>query len=196
MIKLFIFDMGGVLVRNFNILPQAAEYLGLSYGDLFGYIKDDLYPLMEGRLGVHDFWKNLEQKSGIEITREFWTELFRPRIDQSTSGLITRLKKYYPVVCGTNTMDEHYRIHQENGDYLIFDRVYSSHLMRTAKPKPGFFNLILEKEGVKPEETVFTDDLPENVEAAASLGINSFMFTDAAEFEKDLADSGLGLQPF
>jgi len=35
MIKLFIFDMGGVLTQNYKVLPEAADILGLSHGELF-----------------------------------------------------------------------------------------------------------------------------------------------------------------
>ena len=44
-------------MRNFNILPEASERIGLDYNRLLEYIRDDLKPLMEGRLGAGEFWK-------------------------------------------------------------------------------------------------------------------------------------------
>jgi len=157
--------------------------------ELLGYIEDDIFPLMEGSLSAGDFWKNLSGNSGLSIDREFWGELFKPVIDEETRKIISELKTAYRVVCGTNTIAEHFDIHENRGDYDIFNEVYASHLMGIAKPKPDFFRWILEKEGVLPEETIFTDDLAENIDAARALGINSFLFKDALTFESELKEA-------
>lgn len=49
------------------------------------------------------------------------------------------------------------------------------------KPDPEIYKTLLNKYGLKPEETVFVDDLPENVSAAVSLGINGIVFTSYEE---------------
>ena len=42
------------------------------------------------------------------------------------------------------------------------------------KPSEYFFSYVLEKEGIKPEETLFVDDGPRNVAMAAEMGIHTF----------------------
>ncbi len=186
MIKLYIFDMGGVLARDFEILPDAAALLGLSADALRALISEDMPALMDGSLSGVRFWQRIGQKAGVRVESNPFIDLFHPTIDRETGDLIEGLRKNSRVVCGTNTMAEHYDIHSRRGDYGVFDAVYASHLMRLAKPDPRFFLEIMEREGVRAEETVFTDDLQENIDAARSLGIRSHLFTDARSFAEAL----------
>jgi len=50
--------------------------------------------------------------------------------------------------------------------------------MGISKPDPDFYWHILNKEGIKPENTVFVDDTEENIISAQKIGINSILFTD------------------
>ena len=141
---------------------------------------------MEGRIALRDFWQEFSNNSGISIKEEMIGGLFKPEIDAEVESIIVELKKHYPVVCGTNTLKEHWDYLHERGIYRIFDRVYASHIMQTAKPEEEFFRLILEAEGVLPEETVFIDDFIENVNAGSTLGMHSLLFSDAPSLDSDL----------
>lgn len=44
------------------------------------------------------------------------------------------------------------------------------------KPDPAFFRLACERLRIWPEESVFIDDTPMNVEAAEYFGMNGFLF--------------------
>lgn len=44
------------------------------------------------------------------------------------------------------------------------------------KPDPVVYERVLERYGARPEETFFADDLVENVESAAALGIHAHLF--------------------
>jgi putative hydrolase of the HAD superfamily len=54
--------------------------------------------------------------------------------------------------------------------------VYSCHY-NLAKPDTELFRMILDKFGLVPSETLFVDDMPYNVEAARSLGMEALVFT-------------------
>jgi putative hydrolase of the HAD superfamily len=58
-------------------------------------------------------------------------------------------------------------------EYLLF-----SCYLSTAKPDPRCFALALDRLGASPEEVIFIDDRPDNVAAAARLGISAVHFTD------------------
>ncbi|RPJ46263.1 MAG: HAD family phosphatase, partial [Chloroflexi bacterium] len=47
------------------------------------------------------------------------------------------------------------------------------------KPDPRFYRLALERLGVEPEEAVFVDDLPENVQGAQEVRIQAFVHEDS-----------------
>ncbi|HCP23855.1 MAG TPA: HAD family phosphatase, partial [Dehalococcoidia bacterium] len=53
------------------------------------------------------------------------------------------------------------------------------------KPDPAFFQRILGGLGAPPEECVFIDDRPENVESARTLGIDALHFQSLEKLETD-----------
>jgi putative hydrolase of the HAD superfamily len=196
MIKLFIFDQGGVLCRDFDVGPEAAKRLGIDVKDFRRLIAPDIMAFMRGELGSGEFWSRFGARSGLSVAEDYWATLFRPSLDAATVGVVEELRAGCRkrgsgrVVGGTNTIGPHYAIHKAGGQYDCLDAVYASHLMGAAKPEPGFWLSILEAEGVTPAEAFFTDDFPENVEAAARLGINARLYRDAAGLRADL--EGLG----
>jgi 2-haloacid dehalogenase len=72
-----------------------------------------------------------------------------------------------------------------------FDDVFISGKEGIAKPDPRAFKLLLNRNAVDPGEALFADDVLENVEAAAAVGIKSHLFTSAADFERRLTVEGL-----
>ena len=59
------------------------------------------------------------------------------------------------------------------------------------KPDPAIFEILRERFGLDPVKTVFIDDLPDNVEAARTLGFVGLVFTDAPRLRDDLRELGL-----
>src|SRR5579863_1582004 len=66
-----------------------------------------------------------------------------------------------------------------------------SGLEGVAKPDQKIFEILLSRYGLTPAGTVFIDDLPANVAAAAELGVVAIQFTTAAQLRSDLRDLGL-----
>ncbi|MBT8082631.1 MAG: HAD-IA family hydrolase [Gammaproteobacteria bacterium] len=56
------------------------------------------------------------------------------------------------------------------------------------KPEPQIYEYLLDAYQLEPTDTIFIDDLPENLDAAASLGIRTIRFVDAAQCERALFD--------
>jgi glucose-1-phosphatase len=55
----------------------------------------------------------------------------------------------------------------------LFERLFLSHEIRMAKPAPDIYGHVLEKAGIRAEETAFFDDNAANIAAAAELGIRA-----------------------
>ena len=189
--KLYIFDMGGVVARNCNILPDLAAHLGASQEDVRDWGKDLFFPLMEGKLSAQRFWEIFSQRSGLRVEEGLFAKFFNPVVDDAVHACILKLKARHRVICGTNTIAEHYAIHCKRGDYQAFDLVYASHRMGVAKPDREFYRHIIEKEKFSPAQIVFIDDRPENVEAARALGIHALHFTGGDHLREQL-----DIQPF
>lgn len=198
MIKTCIFDMGGVLIREFQIANPLMKFLGRSekgFGEISGEIREALRSHSCGLLDETEFWDiycNVTGDSLPETTGSLLGRFFNPTLDIPTVRVVEDLKgKGMRVVCGTNVIDSHYRIHMEHGDYQVFDTVYASHILGVCKPNPDFFHTILEKEGLAPEEAFFTDDLEQNVDVAAQIGIHAYVYVDSQTLQAQLASLGI-----
>ena len=69
----------------------------------------------------------------------------------------------------------------ENMDGVVF-----SCEVKEIKPEPEIYKTLLSRFGLKPEESVFLDDRPENCEAARKLGIHAIEFHDLKQAAKEL----------
>lgn len=188
------------MVHNAAVIPRIASRLGMSEADFFRgagsdpaathtspYHLGDVAALMRGEMDSAQFWSSFTARTGVSVSGDPWHDFFEPVPDEETAALIRALRGGGSrVVCGTNTLDAHYRRHLERGDYALFDKVYASHLMGIIKPDAAFWRYILEKEETPPENAFFTDDFEENVRAAEKLGIRARLFVNAKDLARQL----------
>lgn len=62
---------------------------------------------------------------------------------------------------------------------------------RLMKPDPAIYRLALDRFGLAASAAFFVDDRPENVAAAAAMGIDAHLFVDAATLRRDLRAAAL-----
>jgi len=184
--KLYVFDMGGVVSTDGNVLAQISACLKISVEEFISLAGDTEVELSEGRITAQEFWQRFSRVSGKEIREELFGKFFDPRLNKGTVAIIETLKKESRVVCGTNTIEPHYLKRVERGDYQLFDELYASHIMGIAKPKAAFFEYIFRKEQIEARDAVFIDDDPENVESAEELGLEAILFRDAVSLKKEI----------
>ncbi len=177
--QLYIFDMGGVVSHNRDVLPAITGYLGITQEEFIAFAGENIRELMEGRIPSNEFWSRFSKAYGKKVEEELYFKFFNPSLDEGIIGIIKHLKKSSKVVCGTNTIDTHYERHLILGDYDFFDAVYASNKIGISKPNPDFYRYILNQEEINPEDALFIDDDQDNVLAAESLGIESILFTDS-----------------
>jgi len=78
--------------------------------------------------------------------------------------------------------------------YELFDAVLESSVLGVRKPDPRFYELACEAVGVRPDESVFLDDLGVNLKPARALGMHTIKVTDPDEALAELARlTGLSL---
>ena len=71
------------------------------------------------------------------------------------------------------------------------DGVIFSCEVKEIKPEPQIYRTLLTRFGLKPEESVFLDDRPENCEAARVLGIHAIEFHNLKQAAKELEKLGV-----
>jgi FMN phosphatase YigB (HAD superfamily) len=127
--------------------------------------------------------------------REFtsiWNGIFgsNPRMERS----ILALKDRFPLFLLSNTSDLHLAYLTQNYAVLqhFADGVFSFRA-RCAKPDRKIFETAIHQFGLKPENTIYVDDLAPNVRSALDIGLKAIRYdlTDHAEFERQLAEHGI-----
>ena len=177
---LFIFDMGDVLVYNGVNFPEIARHLGLDE-DVFmaDYERYDI-PLMEGWMDTLCYMRHLETEFGVRIDGNLFSEIYHPSVNTSLLPVLEKIRGAgRRAVIGSNTFRPHAEVIAalEEKPFSYFDALYFSHDMHITKPSLAFFRYILDKEGVDASASFFIDDREENIRAAESLGIRSFLYS-------------------
>jgi putative hydrolase of the HAD superfamily len=72
----------------------------------------------------------------------------------------------------------------------LFDGVVISSRIQMVKPEIQIYEYLLATHGLIATETVFIDDLSENLVAASTLGIQTIQFVDANQCKRDLTNLG------
>jgi len=177
--KLFIFDMGNVLIKNIDVSEGCMKAIGPTV-DLGDFLKDYRhyeFPLMDGVMTDKQYWEHFQQTFGVKIDGDPIEENFFPEENTEVLSLVKQLRKEgNRVVLGTNTNAEHFNIVKAMGLFENFDRVYASHIMHCSKPLKVFYQKILKEENTLPQDAFFIDDMEENTKQAEKMGIKSFIY--------------------
>ncbi len=193
-----IFDLGGVLVQTLweRVTEPVSQMNGMSPDEVMDQIRkgNAYFPHMSGEIDFDEFHKRMMTQLGLNLgANEFlamWNSILEPH--PGTGEIVEKLKGHYRLSIGSNTDVPHFRQSREVQPIIsMFDDVLVSYELGHCKPDVAFFQLGLEKLGVSPNETVFIDDLKDNVEAANSLGITGIQFLSANQLNSDLTNLGL-----
>jgi len=76
-------------------------------------------------------------------------------------------------------------------EMFIFDDYVLSFELGMVKPEPEIYLEAARRAGCRPEECVFIDDMPENVEAALKLGMAGVVYGPATDLSAELEKLGL-----
>lgn len=200
MIRTIIFDLGGVIITIDQ--PQAVrnfQEIGLKDAAMLldPYTQQGVFgDLEEGLISDEDFRRELSRMVGRELT---WEECqygwlgYRKELPPRNLEALRRLREEgYRLVLLSNTNGYMQRWAETDFDGKggsiadYFDALYRSYEVKLMKPDPKFFQLVLEREGLRPEEALFVDDGQRNVEVAESLGIKGYCPENGADWTQDI----------
>lgn len=196
MIKNLLFDLGGVImdIRRLNCVASF-ERLGMKDADSFlgEYSqKGPFLQLEEGLISEAEFRTAVRAMIDGEVSDEQIDMAFCDfLVGIPTHRLVElrELKKSYNIymLSNTNSIMWRSRIAEEfrqegleREDY--FDGIVTSFEARSIKPDAKIFHTVVEKLGIKPEETLFLDDSQKNLDAASELGFHTLLVAPGSEF--------------
>lgn len=193
MIKALIFDFAGVIgSEGYSIWVREKKALGIeSTGTYFHDISNKLD---RGDITREEFTQDLAKKVGTDSSK-IWGEMFKKiEINDELLNYIEQLKKNYKIGLLTNYnhlwMNELFSIYKLE---KYFDSKVISSLVNVIKPEKEIYQISLDRLKIKPEEALFFDDRPRNIEGGEEVGIKSFLFVDNKKFIEDLRSCGITL---
>lgn len=181
MIKNVVFDLGGVVVgRTYQQNKGIHEAFKFLQGEDFPqYWKD----FDRGVVTQPEVAQHLSERTGKTVLQcSDMIDTIRDMYDEfpATVELIKRLSDAgYALYVLSNMPYEFYDYMSKFDVFKYFDDVLISSQEKVMKPDPAFFNLLFERFGLVPSETLFIDDKRMNIDAANKLGLHTFHFTDS-----------------
>lgn len=199
MIKCVFFDFDGVL-RNWDYDQARVEELyGISL-DAFrevAFAPENFEPAIRGVITDGEWVSNIGQIlkksfSDQDVARamETWSSRTGELVPE-VLDIIRECKLRLPVALVTNATTKLTRDLESLGIDDLFDHVINASEVGSVKPEPEIYLHALKLAGVEPHEAFFTDDLPENVEAAERLGYVGHVFETPEDLRTALAKSGV-----
>ena len=187
-IKNIIFDLGGVIIDiDSNQIINHLKKNGFTKFELLETpeVKRTLKQFECGIISSDTFGKTLTKQFDLKVSAQKFDEIWNSMIldiPQRRIDLVKKLKSHYHVYLMSNSNEIHYdlfirdlqlRFGYREFDSL-FDKSFFSFDTHLSKPNPDFFTLVLDRYNMKPEETLFIDDTPENILVAQQLGMLTY----------------------
>lgn len=198
-ITTIFFDLGGVCLSNgwdHEQRQALARKLGFDYEPFDSRHRQVVDSLERGQLALDEYLK--------------WTLFYEPRsftvervIDEiqqlstpfaETLQIVRALRERSGCLLATLNNESRelneYRI-ERFGLHSLFTVFFTSCYLGLIKPQPDMYRRALQITQRRPDECLFVDDRPMNVEVARILGMHPVRFSDAAQLEADLRVAGV-----
>lgn len=195
-IKNIVFDLGGVIITlNHGEAVKRFKSLGVESADKLldpYHQKGSFLAFEEGRISRETFYEEINKLAQKPITDNDIDWALYGFFDGVPAGkleILEELRKQYKLYLLSNTnpiavewcqTPELWGREKTLKDY--FDKVYLSYEIGASKPSKAIFEYLFADSGILPEETLFIDDGPANVQMGNELGMKTYMPENGADF--------------
>jgi putative hydrolase of the HAD superfamily len=202
-IKNIVFDIGNVLIRwDPKGIVKAAFALDDDAVDARWqalFVEPDIWRALNRGEHTEDGAKRAfveaDHCTAAEADSLFEALYASLHLIEDTPPLMERLKAagYRLFALTDNVREIVAHLSDTHAWWTLFEGVSNSAEIGCLKPDPRIYQHLLETNGLVAEETVFLDDIPGNVEGARAMDMHAFVFTDAAQAERDLRSIGVAI---
>ena len=198
MSKIILLDLDGIVIRPrhkyFSV--RYSEDHGVPLKDILPFFKGEYKKAARGETTIKEvlpaYLSKWRWKGSVEEFLNYWFDSERT-LDENVLGVVRDLRnmgnKIYLV--SDNEVERGKYIMEKLGLKNEFDGGFFSFDLGYTKGEPEFFQKVLNKLNLKPQDLEYWDDDPKNVEVAKEVGINAKVYNSYEEFKEKLSSNYL-----
>lgn len=194
MIKNLIFDFGKVLVdydfeaffrQHIPDRERCIAFTPVLYNETLQKLLDreerPFDEIMEDVIA-----QNKEFEHEIRVFISLYPTIVTNEMEGMRELLIQLKQEGFKLYGLTNWCSKVYTTIEQFDIFKLLDGYVISSEEHVIKPEPEIYQRLFDRFGLKPEECIFTDDRPENIEGGKRMGMNGIVFRDAKQYESEL----------
>ena len=187
MIRAIVFDWGGIFTEG-TFDSSATQAIAASFGRDLADVERVYFPLMEhfevGEMTPADFHREITAALDVAMDRTTFKNLFLGAVRERRSmyDLLASIPERYRIGMLSNNVAELCDTVRDDPRCQPIRTFVFSNEIGVRKPNVAAFEELERAMGVPRSETVFVDDAPVNVAAAAAFGLQPLLLDDVDSF--------------
>lgn len=201
MIKNIIFDIGNVLLSFDPVTYVKSKVIEDKVEEIYMSIfKSQEWPMLdrgtiteeEAKMNIIN--RNIGNAGFINSVFENWYDILTPI--EGNVEVLKKLKENGVKVFYLSNfhLAAFEYVTKKHNFFELFDGGVVSYKEKLLKPEQEIYEKILDKYELEPQETVFVDDMKENVEAAMKLGIRGIVLENTSCLRTELEKFAVNIQ--
>jgi len=195
MIKGIIFDWGGVFTHQGSfeaVIDDFVKRFEADAAETLAQMTAFWQAPRSGQKPSRYFWDGLSRhlRADPKAVREHLDSLFQ--FNPETLTLAHSLRGRYKLGLLSNHIEDW--LEEKIAQYelrALFDAIVGSYAVKLRKPDEAIYRHTLDALALAPEQSVFIDDKPANVEAANALGMHGIRFESITQLKGKLTKLGV-----
>ena len=185
-IKNIVFDLGGVIVdldipTSLKAFAKIMVHPVETLEEAIATLRPLMHAMDVGEMEANTFISIMKEQCRPGVKDEDIVDAFNQiiRLPRHRLEWLLELRKHYRVFLLSNIGDLHWRETLRQSEALgidfasCFDEMFLSYKMKLAKPDTRIYERLIAETGILPSETLYIDDLPNNIEAGRTMGLIS-----------------------
>lgn len=196
MIKNIVIDFGNVIYKV-DVLAAHRKFFEIAKLNKVESNSQKINQIIDnyecGKITTNEFRENIKRLLDWNVNNDefdhIWNSILIAPFDYS-SDAINVLSRKYDLYLLSNTSKLHFDvfINEVKNIFEKFKKLYFSFEIGYKKPSIDIFKYVLQDANIIPQETVFLDDIQENLDAFSSLGVKGILINEKFNL-KDFAMS-------
>lgn len=193
-----ILDYGEVLCLGpeWQALRRMAKVFGIKPNRFLDFYVSSRGPYDQGVITAEDYWLSFARLVGVRFDvavirqlRTWDTEMWSRINPEMTQWLEMLHRAGLKTALLSNMEFDMVAYARKNFEWLgCFDHQIFSCEVGLIKPNLAIFHQCIRRLAIKPQEALFVDDRPANVDAARATGMRAIRFRSINQLEKDLTE--------